>query len=113
MYNEINKVTIMGHLGCDPKSSYSAKKQRRTFISVATNRVSIDKDTGEQKTSTQWHQICFFGRLTEIANNFLRKGCHVYIEGSLSTRSWLNAEGQKCYSTNIIGQWLTLLTPKK
>ncbi len=113
MHDGINKVILIGYLGHDPELKSDAKENTHTLISLATNKTLTDKHTGEQKIITQWHQICFFGQLGEVANNLLSKGSHIYVEGYLSTRSWQNSDGQKCHSTNIVGQRLTLLNPIK
>ncbi|MEE9452348.1 MAG: single-stranded DNA-binding protein [Gammaproteobacteria bacterium] len=109
----INKVIIMGHLGRDPELEYHSKKKTTALISVATNKAIIDKHTGERRIITQWHRICFFGRLAEVVSDLLYKGCHVYIEGFLSSHSWQDDEGQKHTIIRIVGQQLQLLSAAK
>lgn len=108
MARGINKVILVGNLGADPDTRYSASGSAVTRISIATSERWKDKQTGEQQERTEWHRVVFFGRLAEIAAEYLRKGSQVYVEGSLRTSSY-EKEGQKHYSTDIIGNEMQML----
>ena len=97
----INKVTIIGHLGQDPEVRQFQNGGSLTSINVATSERWTDKNTGEQKEQTEWHRISLFNRLGEIAAQYLRKGMLVYIEGSLHTRKYTDAQGIERYSTEV------------
>ncbi len=88
MARGINKVIIVGNLGNDPETRYMPSGSAVTNLSVATNESWKDKQTGEQKDRTEWHKVAMFGRLAEIAAEYLRKGSQVYIEGKLRTSKW-------------------------
>ncbi len=88
MARGINKVIIVGNLGNDPDTRYMPSGSAVTNLSIATNESWKDKQTGEQKDRTEWHKVAMFGRLAEIAAEYLRKGSQVYIEGKLRTRKW-------------------------
>lgn len=98
----INKVILIGHLGKDPEIRYTFNNNPITNFSIATSEVWKDKQTGEQQTKTEWHRIVAFGKLAEIAGEYLRKGSLVYIEGSLQTRKWQDQNGQDRYVTEVI-----------
>jgi single-strand DNA-binding protein len=87
MARGINKVILVGNLGSDPETRYTASGSAITNISVATSESWRDKQSGEQQEKTEWHRIVFFNRLAEIAGEYLRKGSQVYIEGKLQTRN--------------------------
>lgn len=108
MARGINKVIVVGNLGADPETRYSANGTAVTRINVATSDVWKDKQTGDQQERTEWHRVVFFNRLAEIAAEYLRKGSQVYVEGSLRTSSY-EKEGQKHYSTDIIGREMQML----
>lgn len=108
MARGINKVIIVGNLGADPDVKYSANGNAVTRINVATSEQWKDKQTGDQQERTEWHRVVFFGRLAEIAGEYLKKGSQVYIEGSLRTSSY-EKEGQKHYSTDIIANEMQML----
>jgi len=108
MARGVNKVILVGNLGADPDTRYSASGSAVTRISIATSERWKDKQTGEQQERTEWHRVVFFGRLAEIAAEYLRKGSQVYIEGSLRTSSY-EKEGQKHYSTDIIANEMQML----
>ncbi|HEX7030683.1 MAG TPA: single-stranded DNA-binding protein [Gammaproteobacteria bacterium] len=108
MARGINKVILVGNLGADPDVKYAANGNAVTRISVATSEQWKDKQTGDQQERTEWHRVVFFGRLAEIAGEYLRKGSQVYIEGSLRTSSY-DKEGQKHYSTDIIANEMQML----
>jgi single-strand DNA-binding protein len=106
----INKVILVGNLGRDPETRYSPDGAAMTNISVATTSQWKDKGTGEKREETEWHRVAFFGRLAEIAGEYLRKGSQVYIEGRLRTRKWQDKEsGQDRYSTEIVADVMQML----
>ena len=98
----INKVIVVGNLGADPETRFLPSGEAVTNIRVATTDKWKDKASGEMKEATEWHRISFFGRLAEVAGEYLKKGSQVYVEGSLRTRKWQDKEsGQDRYSTEI------------
>ena len=105
----VNKVILVGNLGADPETRYLPSGEAVTNIRVATTDRWKDKASGEMKEATEWHRIAFFGRLAEIAGEFLKKGSQVYVEGSLRTRKWQDKEGQDRYSTEIRGDVMQML----
>ena len=109
MARGINKVIIVGNLGNDPETKYMPSGSAVTNLSVATNESWKDKQTGEQKDRTEWHKVAMFGRLAEIAAEYLRKGSQVYIEGKLRTRKWQGQDGQDRYSTEIVANEMQML----
>lgn len=108
MARGINKVILIGNCGNDPEQRFTASGSAVTRVSVATSENWKDKNTGERQERTEWHRVVFFGRLAEIANDYLRKGSKVYIEGALRTSSY-EKEGQKHYSTEIIANEMQML----
>jgi single-strand DNA-binding protein len=109
MARGVNKVIIVGNLGNDPDTKYMPSGSAVTNLSVATNESWKDKQTGEQKDRTEWHRVAMFGRLAEIAAEYLRKGSQVYIEGKLRTRKWQDQSGNDRYSTEIIADEMQML----
>jgi single-strand DNA-binding protein len=109
MSRGINKVIIVGNLGNDPDTRYMPSGSAVTNLSVATNESWKDKQTGEQKDRTEWHKVAMFGRLAEIAAEYLRKGSQVYIEGKLRTRKWQDKDGQDRYTTEIVADEMQML----
>lgn len=109
MSKGINKAIIVGNLGADPTTKYTASGAAITSISVATSESWKDKQTGEQQERTEWHRIKFFGRLAEIAGEYLKKGRQVYVEGSIRTEKYTDKDGVERYSTEIIGNELQML----
>ena len=105
----INKVIIVGNLGADPETKYLPSGDAVTNIRVATTDTWKDKTSGEKKEATEWHRVAFFGRLAEIAGEYLKKGSQVYVEGSLRTRKWQDKDGQDRYSTDIRGDVMQML----
>ena len=108
----INKVIIVGNLGNDPEVRYSQAGMAMTSISVATSESWKDKTTGEQQERTEWHRIKFFGKLAEIAGEYLKKGSHVYVEGKLRTDKYTDKAGVEKYSTDIIADEMQMLGSK-
>ena len=113
MSKGINKVIIVGNLGNDPEQKALPNGGAVTNISVATSESWKDKQTGQAQERTEWHRIVFFGRLAEIAGQYLSKGSKVYIEGSLRTRKWQDQSGQDRYSTEIIASEMQMLDSKQ
>ncbi len=105
----VNKVILLGNLGRDPETRYSADGAAITNIAIATTDSWKDKATGEKKEQTEWHRVVFFGRLAEIAGEYLRKGRPVYIEGKLRTRKWTDKEGVERYTTEIVADQMQML----
>ncbi|MBV8877229.1 MAG: single-stranded DNA-binding protein [Gammaproteobacteria bacterium] len=109
MARGINKVILIGNLGADPETRAMPSGTTVANLRVATSESWRDKQTGEQQERTEWHRVALFGRLAEIAAEYLRKGSQVYIEGSLRTRKWQDKQGNERYSTEIIGNELQML----
>ena len=108
MARGINKVILVGNLGRDPETRYMPSGNAVTNVSVATSKSWKDRDSGEQKDRTEWHRVVFFNRLAEIANEYLKKGSKVYVEGELRTREW-EREGQKHYTTEVVANEMQML----
>jgi single-strand DNA-binding protein len=104
----INKVILIGNLGKDPETRYLPSGDAVTNITVATTDTWKDK-SGEKQEHTEWHRVAFFGKLAEIAGEYLKKGSPVYVEGRIRTRKWQDKEGQDRYSTEIIADRMQLL----
>jgi single-strand DNA-binding protein len=104
----VNKVILIGNLGADPETRYLPSGDAVTNIRVATTEKWRDKG-GEQQEHTEWHRIAFFGKLAEIAGEYLKKGSPVYVEGRIRTRKWQDKEGQDKYSTEIVADRMQLL----
>jgi single-strand DNA-binding protein len=109
MARGINKAIIVGNLGKDPEIRYSANGSAIANITVATSDVWKDKNTGENQERTEWHRIVFFGRLAEIAGEYLKKGSQVYIEGRIQTRKWQDQGGQDRFTTEIVANEMQML----
>ena len=105
----VNKVIIVGNLGRDPEVRYSADGAAVCNIAVATTSSWKDKNSGEKREETEWHRIVFYGRLAEIAGEYLKKGKPVYVEGRLKTRKWQNKEGVDQYTTEVVADSMQLL----
>lgn len=108
MSKGINKVILIGNLGQDPDQRSLPNGNAVTNIRIATSETWRDKQSGDTQERTEWHSVVFFGRLAEIAAQYLKKGSKVYIEGSLRTRQW-EKEGQKHYTTEIIANEMQML----
>jgi single-strand DNA-binding protein len=100
----VNKVIILGNLGKDPEVRFMPNGGGVANLTIATSESWKDKQTGEQKEKTEWHRVVMFGKLAEIAGEYLKKGSKVYIEGALQTRKWQNQQGQDQYTTEIVVQ---------
>ena len=104
----VNKVILVGNLGADPETRYTANNDAVTNIRIATTETWKDKN-GEKQERTEWHTVVFFGKLAEIAGEYLRKGRQVYVEGSLRTRKWQDKSGQDRYTTEIVAGDMKML----
>jgi single-strand DNA-binding protein len=100
----VNKVIVLGNLGKDPEVKFMPSGSAVANLTVATSETWKDKQTGEAKEKTEWHRVAIFGKLAEIAGEYLKKGSKVYLEGSLQTRKWQNKEGQDQYTTEVVVQ---------
>jgi len=109
MARGVNKVILVGNLGGDPETRYTASGAAITNINIATSESWRDKQTGENQERTEWHRVVFFNRLAEIAGEYLRKGSQVYVEGSLRTRKWQGKDGQDRYTTEIVANEMQML----
>lgn len=98
----INKVILVGNLGQDPEVRYMPNGGAVANITLATSESWRDKTTGEQKEKTEWHRVVLFGKVAEVAGEYLRKGSQVYIEGSLQTRRWTDQAGVEKYTTEVV-----------
>jgi len=98
----INKVILVGNLGQDPEVRYTPGGAAITTISIATSESWKDKNTGQTQEKTEWHRVVFFGKLAEIAGEYLHKGSQVYVEGKLQTRKWQDKSGQDRYTTEVV-----------
>ena len=105
----VNKVIIVGNLGRDPEMRYMPSGDAMATIAVATTDSWKDKNTGEKKEQTEWHRITFFGKLAEIAGQYLKKGSQVYVEGSLRTRKYTDKDGVEKYATDIRADTMQML----
>ena len=105
----INKAILIGALGKDPEIRHTTTGQAVASFSLATNERFKDK-TGEMIDRTEWHNIVFWGKLAEIAGEYLTKGKTIYVEGRLQTRKWQDKEGNDRYTTEIVGEKLQMLS---
>ena len=105
----LNKVQLIGNLGADPETKYLPSGDAVTNIRIATTERWTDKSSGEEKEATEWHRITFWGRLAEVAGEYLKKGAQVYVEGKLQTRKWQDKEGNDRYSTEIRADRMLML----
>jgi len=109
MARGINKVILIGNLGADPETRYMPSGGAVTNLRLATSENWKDKTTGDMQERTEWHRVALFGRLAEVAAEYLRKGSKVYIEGSLRTRKWQDKDGRDNYSTEIVANDMQML----
>jgi single-strand binding protein len=98
----INKVILVGNLGAKPEVKYAANGNAIANLSVATSESWTDKNTGQKQEKTEWHRVSIFGKLAEIAGQYLDKGSKVYVEGKLQTRKWQDKNGQDRYTTEVV-----------
>jgi single-strand DNA-binding protein len=108
----VNKVILVGNLGKDPEVRHLEGGATVANFPVATSETFKDRNTGERKTQTEWHNVVLWRGLADVAEKYLRKGNQVYIEGKLRTRSWEDKEGNKRYTTEIVGDNMTMLGKK-
>jgi single-strand DNA-binding protein len=109
MARGVNKVILVGNLGKDPETRYMPNGKAVTNFSIATSESWKDKQTGEQREQTEWHNIVMYDRLAEIAAEYLKKGSQVYVEGKLRTRKWQDKEGRDRYTTEINANEMQML----
>ena len=109
MARGVNKVILVGNLGQDPETRYMPSGSAVTNLRIATSEQWKDKQTGERQEKTEWHSVAMFGRLAEVAAEYLRKGSQVYIEGSLQTRKWQDKQGNDRYTTEIKARDMQML----
>jgi single-strand DNA-binding protein len=109
MARGINKVILVGNLGADPETRAMPSGTTVANLRIATSESWRDKQSGEQQERTEWHRVVLFGRLGEVAAEYLKKGSQVYIEGSLRTRKWQDKQGTERYSTEIVGNEMQML----
>ncbi|MDN6319323.1 MAG: single-stranded DNA-binding protein [Marinobacter sp.] len=102
MARGVNKVILIGNLGQDPDTRYTPNGNAVVNLNIATDESYKDRQTGQLVPKTEWHRIVMFGKIAEIAGQYLRKGSKVYIEGKLQTRKWQNKEGQDVYTTEVV-----------
>ena len=112
MARGVNKAIIVGTLGQDPEVRYTANGGAVVTISVATNESWKDKSSGEMQERTEWHRIVMFGKLAEIAAQYLKKGSQAYLEGRIQTRKWQDNEGKDRYTTEIVANEMQMLGGK-
>ena len=105
----INKAVIVGTLGKDPEIKYAANGNAVVNISVATNESWKDRETGEAQERTEWHRIVMFGKLGEIASQYLKKGSQAYFEGKIKTSKWQDQSGNDRYTTQIVANEMEML----
>ncbi len=109
MARGVNKVILIGHLGRDAEVRYSPNGQAIANITLATSESWKDKNTGERQERTEWHRVVFFGRLAEIAGEYLKKGMQIYVGGRLQTRKWQDKDGNDRYTTEIVAADMQML----
>jgi single-strand DNA-binding protein len=109
MARGVNKVILVGNLGADPETRAMPSGTTVANIRIATSESWKDKTSGEQQERTEWHRVALFGRLGEIAAEYLKKGSQVYIEGSIRTRKWQDKEGKERFSTEIVANEMQML----
>lgn len=105
----VNKVILVGNLGADPETRYAPSGDAICNIRIATTDTWRDKTSGEKREATEWHRVVFFGKLAEIAGQYLKKGRSVYVEGRLQTRKWQDKEGRDQYTTEIRADQMQML----
>ncbi|WP_273804152.1 single-stranded DNA-binding protein [Providencia rettgeri] len=98
----VNKVILIGHLGQDPEIRYMPAGGAVANLTLATSEMWRDKQSGEMREKTEWHRVVIFGKLAEVAGEYLKKGAQIFIEGSLQTRKWQDQSGQDRYTTEVV-----------
>lgn len=112
MAGSVNKVILIGNLGKDPEIRRLENGAVVANFPLATSETFIDKATGERRETTDWHTIVLWRGLAEVAEKYARKGQKIYVEGKLKNRSWQDKDGNTRYTTEVLGESMTLLTPK-
>ena len=107
--SSINKAILVGRVGKDPECRYTASGDAVCNLSLATSESWKDKSTGEKKEATEWHRISFFGKLAEIAIEYVKKGSLLYIEGRIKTRKWQDKDGNDRYTTEVVANEMQML----
>ena len=105
----VNRVFLMGNLGADPEIKNTSSGSFVTNLRLATSETWNDTRTGERQERTEWHNVVLFGRLAEVASEYLRKGSRVYIDGKVQTRKWQDQQGQDRYTTEVLGKALEII----
>ena len=105
----VNKVILVGNLGADPETRYTASGDAVCNIRLATTESWRDKNSGEKREITEWHRVVFYRKLAEIAGQYLKKGSQVYLEGRIKTRKWQDKDGQDRYTTEIVADEMKML----
>jgi single-strand DNA-binding protein len=113
MAGSVNKVILIGNLGKDPEVRYLESGVPIANFPLATSESYTDKNSGERRNQTEWHNIVLWRGLAEVAEKYLRKGQKVYIEGKLRTRSWNDKDGATRYTTEIVAENMTMLSPRE
>ena len=109
MSNGVNKVLIIGNLGSDPEIKYTKAGDPVANLSIATSESWKDKNSGDLQEKVEWHRVVMFSRLAEIAEQYLKKGSKVFVEGKLQTRKWQDQEGKERYTTEVVAKEMTML----
>ncbi|MGB0932894.1 MAG: single-stranded DNA-binding protein, partial [Lishizhenia sp.] len=112
MAGSVNKVILIGNLGRDPETRTLENGAKLARFSIATSESYMDKNTGERRENTDWHNIVVWRGLADVAEKYLKKGNKVYVEGKLKTRSWQDENNQTRYATDIVADNMTMLTTK-
>ena len=112
MSRGVNKVILVGNLGQKPEMRYTATQTAVANLSIATTESWKDKESGENRDKTEWHRVVFFGSLAEIAEKYLDKGSSIYVEGKIQTRKWQDKDGNDRFTTEVLGNQLTMLGSK-
>lgn len=112
MARGVNKVILIGNLGKDPEVRYMPSGGAVANVTIATSESWKDKQSGEMRENTEWHNVVFFNRLAEIVGEYLKKGSKVYVEGRLQTRKWQDKSGQDRYTTEIVASEMQMLDSK-
>ena len=105
----VNKVTLIGNLGADPEIRYTQAGSAVANLNVATSESWVDKQTGNREERTEWHRVVMFGKLAEIAAQYLKKGGQVYVEGKNRTRKWTDSQGVERYTTEVVAAEMQML----
>lgn len=108
----LNRAELIGRLGRDPDVRYTTDGKAIANLAMATSEFFRDRDSGQRKEQTEWHRVVLFGKQAEIAGKYLKKGALAYVDGRLRTRKWKNRQGQEQFTTELVGNSLTLLEKK-